>query len=276
MIRYNLNLFRTLLQDLSNLTNTVITFFDENFNSGSAHSSVPSVKKLCDAVKCHHTQECSLSDKQAFDRLNSQNGSFYYTCHFGLIEMAFRISFNGDNYGYIIAGPFRDPQRTKEDVEHIRKFCETEKIDPEKMIQDYKRIEKFSLEKFHSFENIFISLLEYAKINNIIYDKSDLFSQKIETYIDEHLTEPLTIELLCKEFFLTQKQLYSIFRTNANTTPKRYVAKKRVEKARHLLITTDYPLPEIASMVGVEDYNYFIKIFKQQTGFTPMHYRKKK
>ena len=31
--------------------------------------------------------------------------------------------------------------------------------------------------------------------------------------------------------------------------------------------------PEIAAECGIQDVNYFIKLFKKQTGFTPSRYR---
>jgi len=47
-----------------------------------------------------------------------------------------------------------------------------------------------------------------------------------------------------------------------------------VKKAEELLKTTGYPVSEIAYMVGYQDYNYFIKVFKKVTGTTPAKYRK--
>ena len=143
------------------------------------------------------------------------------------------------------------------------------------MILEYKRISKFSLEKFEALRNILSNLLQYAKSNSIIYLEESSFSTIIEPYILEHLCEKLSIEDLCSQFSLTTKQLYAIFETNSKTTPKKYITMKRVQQAKHLILSTDLPLPEISTKVGVDDYNYFIKIFKKYTSYTPMYYRKK-
>ena len=165
---------------------------------------------------------------------------------------------------------------TKENIQKIKEFCEKIGYDADKMILEYKRISKFSLEKFAALRNILSNLLQYAKSNSIIYSEQNLFSQIIEPYISEHLSEDLNIERLCSQFFLTTKQLYAIFETSLNTTPKKYIAMKRIQQAKHLIISTDLPLPQISTQVGVDDYNYFIKIFKKYTGYTPMYYRKNK
>lgn len=46
----------------------------------------------------------------------------------------------------------------------------------------------------------------------------------------------------------------------------------RIGKARELLKTTDMSLSEISEAVGFNDYFYFIKKFKKETGVTPGKY----
>ena len=276
MINFNLNLFRKLLQDVSQLTNTVITFYDAAFNSTSAHSEMVSAKAVCSLVKKRNAGACALSDRTAFERLNAGNDAFYYACHFGLIEMAFRVRFNEITYGYIIAGPFRDPEIETENLQNIHELCKETGENYEEIALQYKRIPKFSVETFRALQSVLSAILDHAKESNIIYDRTDMFSNVIEPYIEKNLHADLTVEKLCADLFLSTKQLYSTFHANAKTTPKHYIAEKRVKKARDLIFRTDLPLPEIASMVGVNDYNYFIKVFKSFTGHTPMYYRKKR
>ncbi|MBQ8375133.1 MAG: PocR ligand-binding domain-containing protein, partial [Clostridia bacterium] len=91
MLQYNLRLFRGLLQDLSYLANAAITFYDHNFNSTSAHSVNVEEKTFCAKVKECARENCMHSDTCAFTRLKNKETAFYYTCHFGMIEMAFHL-----------------------------------------------------------------------------------------------------------------------------------------------------------------------------------------
>ena len=50
--------------------------------------------------------------------------------------------------------------------------------------------------------------------------------------------------------------------------------KLRVDAAKKLLTQTTLPVSEVAARVGYDDYNYFIKVFKKETDFTPAKYRK--
>ena len=52
-------------------------------------------------------------------------------------------------------------------------------------------------------------------------------------------------------------------------SPKQYLQKLKIENAQVLLSSTSLPTQEIASMVGIENVNYFIRLFKKHTGFTP-------
>ena len=41
-----------------------------------------------------------------------------------------------------------------------------------------------------------------------------------------------------------------------------------------LLTGTDLTNSEICQQIGIADYNYFFRVFRKQTGFTPQAYRK--
>ena len=43
--------------------------------------------------------------------------------------------------------------------------------------------------------------------------------------------------------------------------------------AEHFLLTTDHKVHVIGAMVGIENTNHFITLFKKFTGTTPQEYR---
>jgi len=54
-----------------------------------------------------------------------------------------------------------------------------------------------------------------------------------------------------------------------------YILTARIANAQSLLESSDYTVSEIASIVGYNNPLYFSRIFKKQTGLSPMDYRKK-
>ncbi|MEG0996986.1 MAG: helix-turn-helix transcriptional regulator, partial [Clostridia bacterium] len=52
-----------------------------------------------------------------------------------------------------------------------------------------------------------------------------------------------------------------------------YVTSKRLTLAKQLLQSTDSPIAEIALRVGIQNANYFSKLFKASYGNTPFQFR---
>ena len=276
MLTYNLSQLRNILQDLSTLADAPATLYDENYTSTSAHG-VLATQCLCKNLKHHgFSSHCAKSDLDAFNGFPANQTYYYYHCHFGFIEIAFKLILNNKTQGYVVIGPFRDKELEKEQTERIRALCDKFGFDFNEQIKDYQKIAVFSKEKYTALCNLFFLLMNYAHQQNIIVSKNNFFTEKIEPYILDNLHEDLSNEHLQKTFFLSEKQLYSLFQACTNKTPKHYINEQRVSKARNLIISTDDSLAKISALVGFENYNYFIKVFKTYDGHTPMHYRKKK
>ena len=53
-----------------------------------------------------------------------------------------------------------------------------------------------------------------------------------------------------------------------------YLTNIRMEKAKKLLLSTDFSVSEIAEQVGYGDYRVFTKVFKKTEGITPTQYKR--
>ena len=53
-----------------------------------------------------------------------------------------------------------------------------------------------------------------------------------------------------------------------------HIRRMRVKVACDLLRNTEDRVSDIATEVGIPDYNYFTKVFKKAMGVTPREYRK--
>ena len=94
--------------------------------------------------------------------------------------------------------------------------------------------------------------------------------QHIESHLDSDLslTTLADIEQLSVSYFSDQFHLVTGVR------PSEYIAKKRENRARELLTTTDLTLAEVASRIGFSDLSYFYRFFKKRTGQTARAYQK--
>lgn len=98
--------------------------------------------------------------------------------------------------------------------------------------------------------------------------------QNITQYIDEHYSEKLLLSDIAEHEDMDLYYLSHFFKDNFGMSFQNYLLKIRCERARHLLILTDYSLLDISVSCGFSDPKYFNKGFQQQYGYTPKEYRK--
>lgn len=86
--------------------------------------------------------------------------------------------------------------------------------------------------------------------------------------------EPYSLDELALEYGINKYRLCREFSKYYEYTPIQYLNKIRIEKAKELLLSTDEKIVDISQMVGIENTNHFIRLFKEKTGVTPLTYRR--
>ena len=66
-----------------------------------------------------------------------------------------------------------------------------------------------------------------------------------------------------------------IFKKHMNMSFVNYLNLNKIEYAKALLKTTDYSIITIANKICMHSLGHFYSVFKKNTGFTPLQYRKK-
>ena len=96
----------------------------------------------------------------------------------------------------------------------------------------------------------------------------------IKEFLDEHYTEKVSLDDLAERFFINKFYLSKIFKETYGTTVNNYLISKRITRAKQLLRFTDMTVDEIGVAVGMEDANYFSRMFRKVEGSSPREYRK--
>lgn len=114
---------------------------------------------------------------------------------------------------------------------------------------------------------------EHTKKNQAAVPGSGQSAQvrQLLRYIDAHITEELTLEVLSGEFYLTPSYLCRIFKNGTGTTIHKYITAKRITLAKDLL-TQGYTVTDACSSSGFKDYNSFLKSFVSAVGMSPGKY----
>ena len=87
-------------------------------------------------------------------------------------------------------------------------------------------------------------------------------------------SEPISIEEYAKNQHISVCWFIRSFRLAMGMPPMQYITSVRLNRARMLLESSDYPIQEIGAMVGYDNPLYFSRIFKKQMGEPPSRYRK--
>lgn len=99
--------------------------------------------------------------------------------------------------------------------------------------------------------------------------------QDIAQYIDEYYDQDIDLDMLSSYFSISKSYLPKVFKAQIGCTPTEYLSRVRIQSAKELLRRTDAPVRDIARMVGIDNFSYFIKLFKKYESFTPLDFRKK-
>lgn len=95
----------------------------------------------------------------------------------------------------------------------------------------------------------------------------------LQSYIHDHLREPITLAQLAGVAHLSPTHFARVFKKQFGVSPLYYVIQKRVALAGTMLTETDLPMKQVATAVGYDDPYYFSRIFRKVTGTSPTQYR---
>lgn len=111
----------------------------------------------------------------------------------------------------------------------------------------------------------------YGVIDTTHRNETQVIPQVIR-YITEHFSEPLTLEDIAAEFFVSKSYLNRHFKAYTNSTVYAYIMTLRLTHARRML-REGIPAVEAGRECGFSDYSTFYKAFKTQTGLSPQQFK---
>lgn len=101
--------------------------------------------------------------------------------------------------------------------------------------------------------------------------RSELFMQ-IVTYMENHISDKLTIEQICRDNMIGRTQLQKMFQKECNQGIIEYFSKLKIDSAKHLIRSGKMNFSQIAETLGYSSVHYFSRQFKKITDMTPSEY----
>jgi AraC family transcriptional regulator len=120
-------------------------------------------------------------------------------------------------------------------------------------------IEHYSVRKHHTKED-----------TNSLSSK-DL--RQVIDYIDAHLDQNLGLKDLANLVGISHHHFARLFKKSTGVSPGRYLIGCQLERATHLLASTNINIGEIAKRTGFSSHTHFGYVFRKHLSVTPNQYR---
>ncbi len=101
----------------------------------------------------------------------------------------------------------------------------------------------------------------------------DTSLERVRELIDTQLDQPLDLDAMARAAHLSRFHFLRAFHKTYHETPHQYLMRKRIDKAKELLATSDLPITEICFAVGFESLGSFSTLFHKVVGWPPSIYR---
>ncbi len=98
--------------------------------------------------------------------------------------------------------------------------------------------------------------------------------RRVKQHIEENLDTTIRIDDLASIAKLSVRHFSLAFKQSFGVPPHAHIVKRRIEKARELLLRTDEPLAQVALACGLADQAHLSKWFRRLVGVTPNAWRR--
>jgi len=274
MLEVAMKELKKVAMDFYNITQTQIVLYDKNrkhlYSYPERHSKFCAM--ICSSEELE--EKCIECDNMGFDMCEKTKKPYIYTCHMNLSEAVTPIIENDSIIGYMMIGQLLNTHSVNDVKKQAKKVCQKYNFDANTLLSYIGELKTVDNNFLCSSINMVSMCACYLYSNNIIKNHSDILSHRLINYIENHLSEDLSLKVLCKEFGLSRSKLYNLSISTLGIGISDYIAGRRLEKAKKLLSQTAKPIYEISELAGYKDPNYFVRIFKINEGITPGAFRK--
>ncbi len=275
MLVYDVQRIREILEDFYLLSGIHIVFFDTHSTELASYPKGQS--KFCTMIRSSPTgySLCKQCDLKAFDSAVKDQPPHVYRCHTGLLESVAPV-YDGDTLiGFVMAGQGREVTRESGQWEEIQANCHDLPVDFSELYPHFKKLPGVSEKSLGAAVRMVGLCIAHSYKNHLLSRGRGDFCAALQQYIENHYDTPEKMRLssMAQTFGVSNSTICHLCKRELGVTVAQLIRRCRVNAAKNLLMNTGIPISEIASMVGIPDFNYFTKVFKAESGFTPSRFR---
>lgn len=157
-------------------------------------------------------------------------------------------------------------------AEHHQRLAKPEILER----QFTKLITEFNHSNYIEATGLYLQIC--SNIQNVINNTDTsimgiIYTRKIIDYIQNNLTEKITISKLSEYLSITPEYASCVFKSVTNETIISFINTLKIKKARELIVRGGESIESISNMVGIYNPSYFSRLFKKYVGIPPSEYK---
>lgn len=273
---FNLKELERLLEDFYRITQIRITVFDDQFQEIVSYPD--SRPAFCRMIRScpEGRRACAQCDADACAYAARQNKTHIYRCHAGLTEAIMPLHVGKVLVGYLLIGHIFAYGSMEAGWAVIQNACKVYPVDPIKLKETLSDMPMISHAYIQSAARVLHMTASFLVMERMATLQEGNAATKLDAYLSEHFTDPITAESLCDALRIGRSKLFKLSQELYGCGIHQQVRKLRMEKAKELLLDhAKLSIMEIAAECGYSDYNYFISVFSKYYGTSPNQFRTK-
>ena len=97
--------------------------------------------------------------------------------------------------------------------------------------------------------------------------------ERSREYIDDCFSSEIDLDEIAQQALFSRYHFIRLFRQAFRMTPHQYLMKRRIERAKELLIAGSSPVTDICFDIGFQSLGSFSTLFRRMVGTSPLDYR---
>lgn len=219
-------------------------------------------------------ERCMECDRNAYMRACEDKSVQIYQCHVGLTEVLVPIIWDHTEVGYFIMGKLLTGKPTEELWNRMKEQLQAYSGDMGALEKAFYQLHDMTSDKIQSAAYFMELCGQQLYLSEMVQVEKSKLVEGIKDYVDSHIAEELTISKLSQEFHFSSSYLSYLLKQEMKMNFTQYVHRKRIDKAKELLVLQTMSVGEVAQRCGFKNQNYFNKIFKRLEGCTPLKYKR--
>ena len=272
MPAYDFDKLEKLLNSLYLITDHKITLKSCDFNDVITSNSATEFCRLIQSTAYGH-EKCIACNTRALIHARHRNGAYLYRCHAGLVDAAIPVTAGGRLLAYLMYGQVLDESPLDDQWMYIERQCSWYS-DLYALRDAFDRLNHLDQKILWAYADILSACASYIGLQEYVKQTELSEAQLLASYSEENYAKELTLGIISTELGIGKTKLCETARKNFDCSIQQLIRQRRVEAAKALMTTGNMSIREIAEAVGISDSNYFVKVFKGATGYTPLRYKR--